>query len=304
MPSPRHFGHTTNYKKIAAIMPNMNLIYCKEGDKYFDYCLYPYFPKIDTNGKIKSINLLLNSIEGKTFKKDFLSLMTSLRETIGEDRTVFGVKKKGNDICWELYFYNYQKKDPCVNMHNIIGTIKPNLTTEVKPNENIPYFMFSADLEPKTFETKKIGGFHIYLGAFERRGGTSYLLENNGITMENQYAFFDAKHEMKQLMTRVMNSAVVDFKKIRLAEVLLPELIDCETICVANKKDSDCIYYSRIDVNQLLFFLERFEYPDRTVSFIKENKHLLDHLLFDVGFDYKMEGDSLKTTKSGYYGTF
>jgi hypothetical protein len=37
---------------------------------------------------------------------------------------------------------------------------------------------------------------------------------------------------------------------------------------------------------------------------VEENRTKLDHLLYDVGIDYRMEGDKLVILKSGYYGTF
>jgi hypothetical protein len=40
------------------------------------------------------------------------------------------------------------------------------------------------------------------------------------------------------------------------------------------------------------------------IAFLEENRSKLDHLEFDVGFDYRMEEDKLMILKSGYYGTF
>ena len=65
-----------------------------------------------------------------------------------------------------------------------------------------------------------------------------------------------------------------------------------------------CVYFSGVNVRQLLWFLERFSYPRPTVAFVETNRANLDHLLFDVGFDYRMEGNSLAVLKSGYYGVF
>ena len=51
-------------------------------------------------------------------------------------------------------------------------------------------------------------------------------------------------------------------------------------------------------------FLVRLAYPEAIVSFVRENLGNLDHLLFDVGFDYCMDGDGIAVLKSGYYGVF
>jgi hypothetical protein len=73
---------------------------------------------------------------------------------------------------------------------------------------------------------------------------------------------------------------------------------------VANKQGNDAVYFSRINVDQLIFFLKKMRYPMELVSFIEENRSKLDHLLYDVGYDYKMDGKDLVILKSGYYGIF
>ena len=64
------------------------------------------------------------------------------------------------------------------------------------------------------------------------------------------------------------------------------------------------MYFSGIGVRQLLYFLERLSYPAPIVAFVRDNVANLDHLLFDVGFDYRTEGDRISILKSGYYGVF
>jgi hypothetical protein len=45
-------------------------------------------------------------------------------------------------------------------------------------------------------------------------------------------------------------------------------------------------------------------YRASLTTFLEENRSKLDHLEFDVGFDYRMEEDRLIILKSGYYGIF
>ena len=91
---------------------------------------------------------------------------------------------------------------------------------------------------------------------------------------------------------------------LRLDLVLVPELRRCRTICVANKQTHDCIYFSGVDVDQLAWFLRHLRYPSEVIGFVEANRAQLDHLLFDVGFDYRMEDGGLRVLKSGYYGVF
>ena len=75
-------------------------------------------------------------------------------------------------------------------------------------------------------------------------------------------------------------------------------------IVIANKQHNDSVYFSRIDVDQLIFFLRRMQYPDQICNFVEAQRAKLDHLLFDVGFDYRLEAGKLVILKSGYYGVF
>jgi len=61
---------------------------------------------------------------------------------------------------------------------------------------------------------------------------------------------------------------------------------------------------SGITVDQLIFFLNWQDYPRPLCAFVEENRPRLDHLLYDVGFDYRMDGGRLRIEKSGYYGIF
>ena len=78
----------------------------------------------------------------------------------------------------------------------------------------------------------------------------------------------------------------------------------CRVTVVANKQQNDSVYFSGIDVDQLIFFLEKMAYPDSLTAFIVNNRARFDHLLYDVGIDYRMENGKFKILKSGYFGIF
>jgi len=134
--------------------------------------------------------------------------------------------------------------------------------------------------------------------------GIAYAVRASGVTLENFYFFFDGRSQREEVADKVRSSAYFDVTRIAIDEVLVPELRDCRTICVANKQAHDCIYFSGVDVDQLLHFLRRLGYPRPVVDFVAKNRSMLDHLLYDVGFDYRMEDGALRVLKSGYYGVF
>ena len=81
-----------------------------------------------------------------------------------------------------------------------------------------------------------------------------------------------------------------------------PELADCRVIVVANKRRNDGIYFSGISIDQLLFFLRRTGYPPDLVAYIAANRDGLDHMRYDVGYDYVMQDGRIRVLKASYYG--
>jgi hypothetical protein len=285
------------HKKIA-------LRYSTKNEKYFDYCLYPYEPLLPFNGKIKSVNLLICSLNNLVYNNKFLQLIHHIQSEIGYNQTVYGIKNKDNLLSFEFYFYNYYKKNPLLTMTNLIKIFYPFLKFEYIPNEIINYFMVSVDLNEKILQSRLSPGFHIYIPTSEKgNGGYSYLSSNHEYFLENQYEFFDVRTEKNTIIRKIKNSVFI-YNSMDLREILIPELFNCWRICVAKKRTSDCIYFSRITVEQLLFFIQKFRYPNQLITFVTKHKDKLSHLLYDVGFDYYTKDDKIIIEKSGFYGIF
>jgi len=153
---------------------------------------------------------------------------------------------------------------------------------------------------------KDLDELHVYIGnpGTSVLSGICYAFSPEGSRLENFYFVFDARKELDNVFAKVACSAHVDMKRIGMNSIVIPELRDCGTITIANKQRNDCIYFSGVTVDQFITFLKRFNYPEETVSFVEKNRSMLDHLEYDVGFDYRMDGNCLKILKSGYYGIF
>ncbi len=271
-----------------------------ESDKCFDFCMYPYKALKPSKNKLKSSNLFLDSVIF-TGKKNLLEVKSSIEKAIGKEKVVFGIKKNGDTLGWELYFYNYGKKDALVTMKKVTEALIPFRDIGCIIRDDLPYFMFSIDFDGKYKTSNKKTGFHVYLASGKKQG-ISYLLTKDTIIKENVYSFYNVKNEIGKILDKVACSAFIN--KRFTEKVLINELLSCESVCLANKQNCDAIYFSRISIHQLLFFLNKFNYPEGLIKFIEENKGRLDHLWFDAGFDYKVENGKFKIIKSGYYGYF
>lgn len=281
--------------------------YATAQDPSLNYCLWPYPPPASIEDKFRSVNLLFQSFDHAGIDPKAFAVVEAIRDGIGPFRTVFGVKLLSDQLAWELYFYDYRRRSREVSISRVLALIRSYLPTAIQPNENLPYFMFSIDLNNDLASRRTaLEVVHMYVGnpGSTVSSGVAYGVRATGITLENFYFFFDAMNQRAEIAKKVASSAVFDDTRLPVEAVMVPELLRCRTVCIANKQRHDCIYFSGVDVGQLLWFLEWRSYPASVVEFVRVNRDSLDHLLFDVGFDYRMEGAGLHILKSGYYGVF
>ena len=286
---------------------NRRFEYATADDPSLNYCLWDYPAPSCPADKFRSINLLWQSFALADLNERAFAIVEAVRDEIGPFSTVFGVKWTGGRLGWEFYFYDYRRLGREVSVERVVAAIAPWARCAVTVAGTLPYFMFSIDLDDALARGERaLDVVHLYVGnpGSAVSSGIAYGVRPASTTLENFYFFFDAATEMAQVVDKVECSAHVDFSRVPLAQVLLPALTRCRTICVANKHSHDCIYFSGVDVDQLLYFLRLMDYPPQTIDFVSTHRARLDHLLFDVGIDYTMQDDALVLRKSGYYGVF
>jgi hypothetical protein len=284
-----------------------NLEYSTAQDLYYDFCLWEYRPRTPCDNKLRSSNLLFHSFEFTGLDERISGLIQAIREGFGVSHTVWGLKKIGDDIRWEFYFYDYRRVERERSITKLLRILQPYARCPVEVNEKLHYFMFSIDIDDALVSGKRdLDEIHMYIGnpGSTVSSGICYSLKSGGTRLENYYFFFDAAKQQKDIVIKAMTSAYLDVTVVGLDQVFWPEMRNCEVIVVANKQGNDAVYFSRINVDQLIFFMRKLGYPKDLLSFAEENRSRLDHLLFDVGYDYRMEGKDLLILKSGYYGVF
>jgi len=281
--------------------------YATAQDPALNYCLWEYSPAAPAEDKFRSVNLLFQSFEYAGVSRRAFEIIDAIRDGIGPFRTVFGIKRLRDRLAWEFYFYDYRRRQREVSITKVLAAISPLVSCDVRANENLPYFMFSLDLDAELAGgNRHLDLIHLYIGnpGSAVSSGVAYALRPGATSLENFYFFFDAQSQLGEAAKKICNSPYFDDTAMPLDTILIPELRACKTICVANKQTHDCIYFSGVTVDQLIWFLERFQYPAAVLDFVRTNRGRLDHLLFDVGFDYRVEFGKRTTLKSGYYGVF
>ena len=281
--------------------------YAAAGDEFFNYCLWPYQPSAPHAGKFRAVNLLFHSFAVAGADERCFEIVRLIRETIGLGRTVWGVKQIGDKIAWEFYFYDYRRRERERSISKVLDAIRPLIRCPISPNENLPYFMFSFDIDSELVSgARDLSEIHLYIGNVGSAvsSGISYALRPTETVLEIFYFFFDPSRQRTEIIAKVCCSAQIDSTAADVDKILWPELMQCKTVCVANKQRSDCVYFSGIGVDQLLAFLQKMNYRADLVAFVSDNRSRLDHLQFDVGLDYRMVDGDVQIIKTGYYGFF
>ncbi|MEM7155565.1 MAG: hypothetical protein AAF799_22135 [Myxococcota bacterium] len=288
----------------AEARPRSPLVPSTGQDRFFDYCLQPYPPRCDPAGKLRGESLLWNSLQVAGLSEAEYAAFDAIREAAGRDMTVFGVKWFDGRLSWEMYFYDPQRDDEQITAAALRQALKGVLDLRPYVPDSTRYFMYSFDLDAASVRAASVPEINVYLQFHEGQGGHSYALREDSCELRNTYRFHEPKREIDAILHQVRRSMWVDFSTVRLADIVLPELYECMKICVAKKRYADAIYYSGISIDQLRWFLHRFEYPDAVRSFVDEHHADFAHLLFDVGIDYRSGPDGrLEYPKTGYYST-
>ncbi|MDX2038396.1 MAG: hypothetical protein SFX72_17245 [Isosphaeraceae bacterium] len=276
-------------------------------DPYRNYCLWPYAPIASTVGAWRPVNLLRHSFEVAGAGAPHERLVERLRENLGIHAVVWGVKFVGGRLSWEFYFYDYERRERTVSLSRVLPIFQGTPADILSIDERIPYFMFSLDLEDSVLSrASTVEHAHIYIGnpTGNLSSGISYGLTRAGMRLENVYTFFDARRDLEGAAAKAACSAYFDSESVPIDEILIPELVDCDSICVANKSTHDTVYFSGVTTDQLIHFMERFGYPAPIVEFVTAHRSRFAPLLHDVGFDYRCDGTRIEVLKSGYYGVF
>jgi len=234
-----------------------------------------------------------------------LAACEALRQGLGPFRTVYGVKKSGDQLSFEFYFYDYAKLGRTVSIARVLDILSPFVPCNLRVPEGRPYFMFSMDLdEALVGGTRSLESINVYVGnpGSNVSSGICHELTPRGMELKNFYFFFDAKKEMSDVVAKATCSAHHDIRNFPIQSILPKELVDCGVIVVANKRFNDGVYFSRLRIDPLIGFLERERFPQNLVAFIRRHRDDLDHMLYDIGFDYVVENGAMRVVKSAFYG--
>lgn len=258
--------------------------------RHRDYIATAYEPRTDPIGKLHSTSVLRALLR----EHDLLSawpICERLQSRLGREETVWGFKLGPETASLELYFYNFDQNGPDnpKSVMRLSEALSEQLRFSAGMDEKQPYFMCSFELTREGLETGSGGSFRIYVGSGDeerRECAFSYRVEPTSHPLENHYWFYraDRPAELGDAIRRLKRSPRAG-QKGAWGRLMPRHLRACFTICYAVKPNADGLYYSRISNEQLIAFLEEHR-PGMLCDLLAAHAHELDHLRWDLGFDF------------------
>jgi hypothetical protein len=271
-----------------------------ESDQFHDYVLGRYEPLTPAVGKLRGLNLLVESFALAGVEQEGVALLERVRTEYGPYRTVWGIKwnRDLGTLGWELYFYDFERVHADCSLARLRTLLAPALHLDAEEPWALPWHMLSIEFGPEQLRTNGSVPAHVYVDM------RSYALEGTTFTFENVYTFHDPRTDIDEVLHRLRSSVHFDPGRDSLAVLLPPSLFRCGRLCVANKRTSDALYASRIPTRALREFLERQSWPEPLRRFVAHTAPEFDHLLWDVGLDFRRAEHGPVTHKTGVYGSF
>lgn len=274
---------------------------CGADDQFHDYVLTRYEPRAPALGKLRSVNLLYASFRLAGIEARGRALVEHVRRELGSFRTVFGVKffpGAAEPIRWEFYFYDLERVHADLSMPRLVELFSPFVAIDAHEPWTLPWLMLSVSLGAGDLSERGSVPMDVYVDM------RSYKARGRRWELENLYTFHEPRREIDAIVHRMRSLVHFDAVNGKLSDVLHPDLLACQRFCVANKRSADAVYAARISTDAAARFLARHRWPAELLSFVTERGPELDHLFWDVGFDFTGTGGELRLTKSSIYGTF
>ena len=277
----------------------------RPSDPNRDYCQWSFdMPVPPAAGALRTSALLFQSFEAAGLTEKARPICAAIQSHWGRFNTVWGVKYAEGRLSWEFYFYDYARDARQIGMTDLLDTLRDLVPCALVPDDRLPYFMFSIELTEQNLCGAPLDQIDIYMGnpGSNVSSGLCYGLTASGLELRNLYCFFDAATEREAIIGKITESIRFPYANVGIDALLWPAMEGVKTVVVANKRQRDSIYFSRIRVAQLQYFLDRLNFPPDIRKHLQNNAALFDHNLFDVGWDFDYRDGEIVPTKGSYYG--
>ena len=253
-------------------------------DRLLDFTMREYSPTFPvTAGALSAASLLGASLESAG-SGPLRRAIAAVRSGIGRNRTIWAAIDRRGVVSWELYWYNRSNVE-AVHLDQVLHVLDLEHTGRWVLSLPRQPDVFSLDIDNALVDDGRLESVNVYVGnpVAPVPSGYSYRWSEAGPRLSNAYYRFPRSmiESVRTQLTAAMRVDVVD-------SLLWEDISPCDSLHVANKIASDCLYYGGVDAESLITILARCEAHPSIRAHLESDWDKLRHLRFDVGLDVEI----------------
>ncbi len=154
--------------------------------------------------------------------------------------------------------------------------------------------------------TSRTVGVEIYQRGPSPRVMQVYQLSADGPHPAGRDVALHPKRDIHEVLAEVKDSRFVDYSLDRrlLGRALIPELFACRRLTVSRRDRHDALGFSGVNVDQLKFVHQRFDFPEPMRTYLARHRDRLEHILFDVVTEYVARDGKIAHLRTGFRSCF
>lgn len=278
----------------------------KPSDPALDFCLWPYArPRAPAPGALRGEAMLRKSFEIAGLAEAMSPIADAVQARLGRFATVWGLKCAAGRLSWEFYVYDYDRRERAVSSAAVLDALRPLVEVATPTADAAPWFMFSFEIDAAIARREApLDRLDLYTGLPSDgvSAGICHGLSAEGLELRNLYWFHDAATQFDDALAKALATPRFDGRRVPREALFWPEM-DAGIVVVAQKRQADGLYFSRISAGATLRFLRRAAFPAPLVEWVEANLPALSHHLFDAGYDHAVAPDgTVSIEKGSVYG--
>lgn len=260
-------------------------------------------------GKIRAENLLWSSLEHARARATWEAPLRAIQALVGRDRSVWSVllDHESGGLSWEVRVLNPDGHPPLGILEPLREILAPwmDLLPSLRgmPDYAILALRFDA---ASTGSPGRGMDVEIYQRGPSPRVMQVLRVDAGGPRPAGRDVALHPKRDIDEVLAEVKDSRVVDYSMDRrlLGRTLIPELFACRRLYVSRRDHCDALGFSGVNVDQLKFVHERFEFPEPMRAYLARHRDRLEHILFDVVTEYVARDGKIAHLRTGFRSCF
>ena len=295
---------------------------------FYDFNYFDYTSQVKVERRKFPSSIIFNSAYEKlNLNFDVEKMIYSLMKHNRKNKTIFGIRKEKDFYSAEFYFF-YPKAFKENNFNAVLKIagdydFKIDFSKIKEPNN---YYLTSINLRENSVQSieyyhnlvdyeKDFYSFGDLFFEFNKDNPVFYSNEINFITASTSpkniyYTYYNLKQlpsilkkllELSNQLFKTNAQNCLDF--LGLDYIYINDILLHPVSIKIKSNNTIGMYYSNIGFENFIEFLSKNNYESSFIDDIREKKYFLNHLKFDIGFDFLIENGNFQIVKSAFFGS-